>query len=115
MSPLNCTRDATDLKLRSDLLIEITTDTLPQRIEQTLVRVRVFRYKLPWKNDQLDLKWLVWKEYPEFDTAPLLLGIAHSMDDAFDRVLFNSCLSSEDTIYLIPHWEDTRQSTKPKP
>ena len=115
MSPLSCIRGATDLEERSSLLIEITTDTLPHRNEQTLKRVRVFQYKLRWKNEQVGIKWLVWNEYPELDTAPLLLGIADSLDDALDRVLFNSCLSKGDTIYLIPHWEDTRQSTGPKP
>ena len=114
MSPLKATRDAVEIELRSDLTIKITTDTLPNRLEQTLVRVRVYRYKLSWKSEQFDLKWLVWKEYPDLDAVPLLLGIADSMDDAFDRVMFNSCLSSENTIYLIPHWEDTRQSTRLK-
>ena len=115
MNPLNCTRQAVELELRSGIMLEITTDTLPQGIEKIVMSVRIFRYKLPWKNDQLDLKWLVWNSYLDEEIAPLLLGVSESLDDAIDRILFNSCLSSEDTIYLIPHWEDTRQSTKPKP
>lgn len=115
MNPLNCTRDAVELELRSSIMLEITTDTLPQGIEKIIMSVKIFRYKLQWKNDQLNLKWLVWNKYLGRETAPLLLGIAESLDDAIDRVLFNSCLSSEDTICLIPHWEDTRYRTRLKP
>ena len=110
MNPLNCMNNSNEINLWSDRMVLITTDTLPHRIEKTNIRVREFRYDAKWKADDISTKWFVWVEHSTFaEMAPKFLGVAESVEDAFDRILFNSSLSDQKTIYLIQYWEDLNQ------
>ena len=106
MNPVNCMSNAGAVSLYSDRMIEITTDTLPHRIQKTTIRVREFRYAVRWKSEASDTKWFVWIEYPtDAEMPPCFLGIAESVEDAFDRILFKTSLSDQ-KVYLIQYRED---------
>lgn len=110
MNPLNCMSNSSELQLCFDQMMEVTTDTLPHRIQKTKLRVREFRYDAKWKSEDISTKWFVWIERHNYaDMAPKFLGIAESVEDAFNRILFNASLSEGKTVYLIQHWEDLDQ------